>query len=109
MENTSLRDPIRSATFIGPSGEQPSAIVGSSLARMQDENNHLATDNHFPEKNPQLCAHACQRGRLTWGSSAGLLHARAARPRMISYRSMTAATPMLGSSSSGRCSTRITL
>src|SRR5258708_11958635 len=43
MENTSLRDPIRSATFIGPSGEQTGAIVGSTLARMQHENHRFTT------------------------------------------------------------------
>src|SRR5580704_1511334 len=37
MENTSLRDPIRSATFIGPSRGQPGRMVGPSCTKMQDE------------------------------------------------------------------------
>ena len=37
MENTSLRDPIRSDTFIGPSAGQSGRMLGPTYQEMQDE------------------------------------------------------------------------
>src|SRR5580692_9419463 len=38
MENTSLRDPIRSDTFIGPSAGRSGRMLGPTHPEMQDEN-----------------------------------------------------------------------
>jgi hypothetical protein len=35
MENTSLRDPIRSETFIGPYGEHHERVLGPSIFQLQ--------------------------------------------------------------------------
>src|SRR5437016_6329928 len=105
MENTSLRDPIRSDTFIGPSAGQFRRMLGPTCQEMQDEIPGLPEEEAVgvAEEISYLVFPVGPRRRR-----GDLDYVRAASPRIISYRSITAATPIRLSPSSDRFSTRTT-
>src|SRR5229473_3384909 len=65
MENTSLRDPMRSDTFTGPSAGHSGAILGPTPPGMQDENRGLTGDKCFPGEGPGRAVLVCQCGLQT--------------------------------------------
>src|SRR5713226_6187008 len=88
MENTSLRDPMRSETFTGPSAGDSGRIVGPTRPGLQHE-----FEKFHPGENSERDSRDSRIVTLDGPRAApgNVGQARAASPRIISYRSITAA------------------
>src|SRR5258706_13804296 len=107
MEKTSLRDPMRSDTFTGPSAGHSGRIVGPTRPLLQHDFQKIYAKKNLSERGKVVLANREVGWDAYW--SKNIRQARAAFPRNISYRSITAATPIRALPSSIRRSTRTTL
>src|SRR5712691_2384849 len=86
IEKISLRDPMRSDTFTGPSAGHSGRIVGLTWPRLQDEFQHIPGQNKtWDEKERRDSGNPF--GRMGQRRPRKRGQARAASPRTMSYRS----------------------